>query len=171
MNIPIKYNDEIDEFTYDLTLQMRLEKYIKKHFDVGYSISNMCNIYLLGGAIRDLTLAKIPKDLDFVILGRENIDFINLLFKKLNIKYTYNKLGGFKFNYNNTEIDLWLTDDLFSAIQYNVDGLFFNLKDNSLISLTFDDFIKNGLKEVNSENNIESGRVKKLINFDKSFRR
>lgn len=171
MNIPIKYNDEIDEFTYDLTLQMRLEKYIKKHFDVGYSISNMCNIYLLGGAIRDLTLAKIPKDLDFVILGRENIDFINLLFKKLNIKYTYNKLGGFKFNYNNTEIDLWLTDDLFSAIQYNVDGLFFNLKDNSLISLTFDDFIKNGLKEVNSENNIENGRVKKLINFDKSFRR
>ena len=171
MNIPIKYNDEIDEFTYDLTLQMRLEKYIKKHFDVGYSISNMCNIYLLGGAIRDLTLAKKPKDLDFVILGRENIDFINLLFKKLNIKYTYNKLGGFKFNYNNTEIDLWLTDDLFSAIQYNVDGLFFNLKDNSLISLTFDDFIKNGLKEVNSENNIESGRVKKLINFDKSFRR
>ena len=171
MNIPIKYNNEIDEFTLDLTLQMRLEKYIKKHFDVGYAISNMCNIYLLGGAIRDLIEAKIPKDLDFVIVGRDNIDFINLLFKKLNIKYTYNKLGGFKFEYNGTSIDLWLTDDLFSAIQYNVDGLFFNLKDNSLISLTFDDFIKNGLKEVNSENNIESGRVKKLINFDKSFRR
>ena len=171
MNIPIKYNDEIDEFTFDLTLQMRLEKYIKKHFDVGYAISNMCNIYLLGGAIRDLIEARKPKDLDFVIVGRDNIDFINLLFKKLNIKYTYNKLGGFKFNYNNTEVDLWLTDDLFSAIQYNVDGLFFNLKDNSLISLTFDDFIKNGLKEVNSENNIESGRVKKLFNFDKSFKR
>lgn len=63
-------------------------------------------------------------------MGRDNIDFINLLFEKLNIKYTYNKLGGFKFNYNNTEVDLWLTDDLLSAIQYNVDGLFFNLKDN-----------------------------------------
>ena len=31
MNIPIKYNDEIDEFTYDLSLQMRLENYIKKN--------------------------------------------------------------------------------------------------------------------------------------------
>lgn len=60
MNIPIKYNDEIDEFTLDLTLQMRLEKYIKKHFDVWYAISNMCNIYLLGGAIRDLIEAN-PK--------------------------------------------------------------------------------------------------------------
>lgn len=59
-------------------------------------------------------------------MGRDNIDFINLLFEKLNIKYTCNKLGDFKFNYNNNEVDLWLTDDLLSAIQYNVDGLFFN---------------------------------------------
>lgn len=166
MNIPIKYNDEIDEFTYDLTLQMRLEKYLKKHFDVGYAISNMCNIYLLGGAIRDLTLAKKPKDLDFVILGRDNIDFINLLFKKLNIKYTYNRFGGFKFEYNATSIDLWLTDDLFSSIEYNVDGLFFDLNNCSLISLTYDDFLKNGLRKVNDENNIENGRVKKLIEFE-----
>ncbi len=166
MNIPIRYNDEIDEFTYDLSLQMRLENYIKKHFDIGFAISNMCNIYLLGWAIRNLIEAEIPKDLDFVIVGRENIDFIYLLFEKLNNKYTYNRFGGFKFEYNGTSIDLWLTDDLFSSIEYNVDGLFFNLNNCSLISLTYDDFLKNGLRKVNDENNIENGRMKKLIEFE-----
>ena len=32
MDIKIKYNDEIDEFTWDLTLNMRIERYIKEHF-------------------------------------------------------------------------------------------------------------------------------------------
>ena len=170
MNIPIKYNDEIDEFTKDLTLQMRLENYIKSHFYVAYVISKLCPIYLLGGSIRDLIFAKKPKDLDFVILGKENIDWIIEVFNKYNIKYEFNRFGGFKFEYNNARIDLWLSDDLFSSIQYNVDGLFFDLRTNSLISLTFDDFLNNGLKLVNSENNIEKGREKKLIKFEEEFK-
>ena len=35
----------------------------------------------------------------------------------------------------------------------------------TLISFTFDDFLKNGLKLVNSSNNISNGREKKLIKF------
>ena len=170
MNINIKYNNEIDEFTNDLTLQMRLENYIKKHFYYAYTISKIAPIYLIGGSIRDLIYAKKPKDMDFVVLGKQNLDFVLSIFKRLNIEYKTNKLGGFKFNYNNIEIDLWLTDDLFSSIEYNIDGLFFSLNNNSLVSLTFDDYINNGLKIVNEENNIENGRVKKLIEFDKKFR-
>ena len=170
MNIDITYNNDIDEFTNDLTLQMRLENYIKNHFIIAYIISNICPIYLLGGAIRDLIYAKKPKDLDFVVLGKENLDLIMQLFEKFCIEYSFNKFGGFKFKYNDIEIDLWLSEDLFSAIEYNVDGLFFDLTKNSLLSLTFNDFIDNGLRLINSNNNIENGREKKLIKFEKRFR-
>ncbi len=170
MTVPIKYNDTIDEFTNDLTLQMRLENYIKNHFYPAYTLSMLCPIYLLGGAIRDLIYAKKPKDLDFVVLGKENIDFVVQVFEKFNIKYYFNRFGGFRFYYNDTKIDLWLSDDLFSSIQYNVDGLFFDLKNNSLLSLTFEDFINNGLKLVNPENNIEKGREKKIIKFEEKFK-
>lgn len=171
MMIPIKYNNKDDEFIYDLTLQMRLEEYIKKHFYPAYTISILCPIYLLGGSIRDLIYAKIPKDLDFVVLGKENEELIKHILNKYNIKYTINKLNGFKFEYNNTTIDLWLADDLFSSIQYNIDGLFFDLKNNSLISLTFQDFINNNLKLVNRDNNINNNREKKLIKFEKELKK
>jgi len=61
MNISIKYNDIIDEFTTDLTLQMRLDGYIKRHFYPAYVIAQLCPIYLLGGAIRDLIYATPQK--------------------------------------------------------------------------------------------------------------
>ena len=58
MKIPIKYNDINDEFINDLTLQIRLENYIKRYFYPAYIISRLCPIYLLGGAIRDLIYEK-----------------------------------------------------------------------------------------------------------------
>ena len=169
MNIDIKYNDEIDEFIDDLTIEMRLENYINNHFYPAYIIAKLAPICLVGGAIRDLIYAKIPKDMDFVVLGKENLEWVLKVFEKFNIKYTYNKFGGFKFLYNGTEIDIWLAEDLFSSIQYNVDGLFFDLRTNSILSLTFEDFNKNGLKLINSENNIENGREKKLIQFEEKY--
>lgn len=169
MVIDIKYNEIEDQFTNDLTLEMRLSKYINNHFYPAYIISSLAPIYLLGGSIRDLILAKKPNDLDFIVLGKEHLDWVLKVLKKYNIEYKLNKLGGYKFNYEGTKIDLWLADDLFSAIQYNVDGLFFDLRTNSILSLTFDDFINNGLKEVNSNNNIENGREKKLIKFQKEY--
>ena len=169
MNIDIKYNEELDEFTYDLSLVMRLENYIKAHFYPAYTISLLAPIYLVGGSIRDLIYAKKPKDMDFVVLGREQLDWVLMVFKKYNIKFKLNEFGGYKFIYGNTEIDLWLTEDLFSSMQYNVDGLYFDLRTNSLLSLTFDDFNKNGLKLINPDSNIENGREKKLVKFEKHY--
>lgn len=169
MNIDIKYNSGLDEFTDDLSLVMRLENYINRHFYPAYTISKLAPIYLVGGSIRDLIYAKKPKDLDFVVLGREQLDWILKVFEAYNIEYKFNRFGGYKFIYDGIEIDLWLTDDLYSSIQYNVDGLFFDLKNNSLISLTFDDFDKNGLRLINLENNIENGRKQKLLDFEKQY--
>lgn len=169
MKINIKYNDELDEFTNDLSLESRLKRYINKYFYPAYAISTLAPIYLVGGAIRDLMYAKKPKDMDFVVLGKNQLSWIMDVFKAYGIEYKLNRFGGYKFIYEGTEIDLWLAEDLFSSMQYNVDGLFFDLNTNSLLSFTFDDFIKNGLRLVNEENNIENGREVKLIEFDKKY--
>lgn len=168
MDIKIKYNDELDEFTWDLTLNMRIERYIREHFYPAYTISILAPVYLVGGGVRDLVNAKKPKDLDFVVLGN-NKDFILDVFKSYNIVPSYNKFQGYKFDYHDTTIDLWLAEDLFSAIQYNVDGLLFDLKSNIIISLTFDDFQKRGIRLVNPLNNINNNREEKLKVFAKTF--
>ena len=164
----IKYNDE---FNNDFNLEDRLEGYIKKYFYPAYTISTLAPIYLIGGAIRDLMNARCPKDLDFVVVGKQNLEWVMDVFNGFEIEYIFNRFGGYKFNYNGTEIDLWLTNDLFSAMEYNVDGLLFDVKNNSLLSLTFDDFIDNGLRKINNDNNIENGRIKKLIKFEKEFKK
>lgn len=92
-------------------------------------------IYLVGGAIRDLMLANIPKDLDFVVVGEEHLEWVMLVLKKFNIEYSLNRFGGFKINYNGVMVDLWITNDLFSSMQYNVDGLYFNLKHQEVSQL------------------------------------
>jgi len=76
MRIDIKYNEKEDEFTDDLSLRMRLERYIKGHFYPAYTISVLAPIYLLGGAIRDLIYAQKPKDMDFVVLGKEHLKWV-----------------------------------------------------------------------------------------------
>ncbi len=169
MDIEIKYNDEVDEFSWDLNLNMRVERYIKEYFYPAYVISMLAPIYLVGGGIRDLIGAKRPKDLDFVVLG-DNKDFILDIFNAYDIVPSYNRFLGYKFDYNDTTIDLWLAEDLFSAIQYNVDGFLFDVKNKSMISLTFNDFQKNGLKLVNPCNNINNNREEKLKIFEKKFK-
>ena len=169
MNLEIKYNDNDDEFMQDIDFIMRIQRYIENHFYPAFTISRLSKIYLLGGGIRDLLVAKIPKDLDFVVLGSDE-EWINVVFRIYKIYPNKNRLGGFKFEYNGTKIDLWLSEDLFSAIQYNIDGLLYDVKNNSLISLTFDDFLKNGLRLINPNNNIEKGREQKLLKYESEYK-
>lgn len=169
MNLEIKYNDNDAEFMQDINFKMRIQRYIENHFYPAFTISRLSNIYLLGGGIRDLLVAKIPKDLDFVVLGSDE-EWINEVFRIYKVHPDRNRLGGFKFEYNGTKIDLWLSEDLFSAIQYNIDGLLYDVKNNSLISLTFDDFLKNGLRLINPNNNIEKGREQKLLKYESEYK-
>ena len=104
MEYDLKYNEQPDEFASDLTIQSRLRKYVNKHFYPAFAISMLCPIYLMGGAIRDLLMAKKPKDLDFVIVGEEHKEWVLKVFKKFNIDYTFNRLGGFSINYQETKI-------------------------------------------------------------------
>jgi len=150
-------------------LEVCIHEYIKSHFPPAYQISEFAPIYLLGGGIRDLMFMKVPKDLDFFVLGQKHLDYILSIFKELHIEYTFNSFGGFKFNYQGTIIDLWLTDDIYSGVQYNVDGLFFDLQTNSLVFITFDDFRKHGLKLIKEESIVNEDRKVKLKEFEKRF--
>lgn len=76
MEFNIKYNEKLDEFTSDLSLQMRIKNYIDHHFYPAFAIATMAHTFLVGGSIRDLILARTPKDMDFVVLGTEFNDLI-----------------------------------------------------------------------------------------------
>ena len=89
MNINILYNQEIDEFTNDLSLQMRLKRYLTNHFYPAYTIAMLAPVYLVGGAIRDLIYAKHPKDLDIVVIGKEHLEWVLEVFNKFNINHKF----------------------------------------------------------------------------------
>jgi len=153
----------------NISLEKEIKMYINQHFPVAYTIAKLAPVYLVGGAIRDLMFSSIPKDLDFVVLGLEHYDWMMEVLEFYKIEYCKNKMNGYKFSYQNVEIDLWCSSDLFSSLQYNIDGLFFSLETNSFLSVTFDDFVKRGLRMINEENNISNGREEKLIQFQKRF--
>lgn len=165
MKMNLKYNLEPDEFDKDISLERRIDNYISNHFYPIKIISELSNVYLIGGGIRDLMLAKNPKDLDFVILNEKDYSWVFEVLNRFKYSYTYNRFGGLKISFGDIMVDLWITNDLFDSIQYNVDGLFYNVKHKEFLSLTFEDFVKNGLREVNQNNNINNGREKKLIAF------
>lgn len=50
------------------------------------------------------------------------------------------------------------TKDLFSAIEYNLNGLFYDVSNHQILSFSYYDFLKNGIQKINSGNNIENGR-------------
>lgn len=39
-----------------------------------------------------------------------------------------NKLGGYKIYNNSVVVDLWNTNDLLKSIEYNIEGLFYDIK-------------------------------------------
>lgn len=147
-----------------------VEEYIKNHFSFVYSIALICPIYLMGGALKDIENDRIPKDLDFVCLCNNAnevnqliLDYIN----KFHLEYKINRLGDFKITVNDTTIDIWTTNDLLKAIQYNLDGLFFDVRSSSYIPFGYYDALENGLREINPNNNLKDKKENRKIKLYK----
>lgn len=151
---------------------MEIEKLIKEKFPIAISISYLAPIFLIGGALRDIENNITPKDLDFVVLDKTNT-IVKLFIDRFNLNYTINKLGGYKISYNATTIDLWSTDDLLKSIEYNIEGLFYDVKSGFLLPFGYNDALENGLRVINPNNNIndetkKKSRKLKLENYIKS---
>ncbi|MBR1416908.1 MAG: hypothetical protein IJ572_03735 [Bacilli bacterium] len=153
-----------------------LDNYIKEKFKLIYAISMIYQTYLIGGAIRDIMLNKTPRDLDFVISSNDFVEvdsYIKKFIYKYNLSYTLNHFNGYKILYKGIEIDLWYTKDLFDSIEYNGDGLLYDIEHHQLISLTFDDFLINGPRIVNKTvdmNNKSNERLLKLQKFHEELK-
>lgn len=114
-----------------------LDKFLSKNLDIFLNFNFKGILYLTGGAVRDLLfLNKKPKDIDFVILTQEKNNIKNFI-KENKLKYTLNSFGNYKISYNNFEIDIWSTNDLYKTMQYNLDGLFYDIKNKSFIVFGF----------------------------------
>lgn len=153
----------------NISLEDKIKNYIKDNFNIIYELAKEMPIYLVGGSIRSLMLSLEPKDLDFIVLGCEYKDKLSKLINKFDMKYSYNKFGGYKIKYGEIVVDIWTNNDLFSAVEYNADGIFYYVNNDVIVSLTFDDFIKNGVKKVNELNNIETTRINKINEFHKKY--
>ena len=155
----------------DLT-KRKIKKYIKKNFPIAIKISKISPIYLIGGTLRDIESSRKPKDLDFVVLDDTN-QIVKSVISKYNLKFEINKLGGYKIFYNDIIVDLWSTNDLLKSIEYNIEGLFYDVKNDLLIPFGYYDAIENGLRQINPNNNIlndekKHNRKVKFENYIKS---
>lgn len=131
----------------------KVRKYIIENFPLAIEISNIAPIFLIGGALRDIELLTPPKDLDFVVLS-DTDEIIKTFIEKNNLKYKINKLGGYKIYNNSVVVDIWNTNDLLKSIEYNIEGLFYDIKNDYIIPFGYYDALENGLRIINPNNNI-----------------
>lgn len=151
-------------------LEKKLDSLIKEKFNLIYTISLFYDTYLIGGAICDTMINSNIRDLDFVIHSYNTDyveDFIKRFINKYHLDYSLNHFNGYKIKYNDTEIDLWHTNDLYDSIEYNADGLLYNVQEHKLVSITFDDFLKNGLKRINNNNNLNSKSQSRMLKLQR----
>lgn len=109
------------------------------------------DLYLIGGAIKNILMGENFKDIDIVIISNENRikSFINE--KKLS--YEVNSFGGYKIKKDTLMIDMWTTNDLYKAMEYTYDGLFYNIYSDLLIPCGFTHSIENKVQiKINTDN-------------------
>jgi hypothetical protein len=114
----------------------KIDKYLEMYFPVIYQYKFDGIPYLLGGAVKDILLDNTPKDIDitvYSILHNNTKKFVDTF----SLDYNMNNFNGFKINYNNTSIDMWDTNDLLKVVQYNLDGLLYDINQHVLLSFGF----------------------------------
>lgn len=151
-------------------LEEKIDIFIKEKFNIIYAISMIYQTYLIGGTIRDLMLEKEPRDMDFVFHSMNDNEaelYLKRFINMFNLEYSLNHFNGYKIVYNDMEIDLWHTKDLFNSIEYNADGLLYDIENHQLISLTFDDFLKNGPRKINATNNLNNKSHDRMLKLQK----
>lgn len=170
----MNYNDEIYDAKND-----EVEEYLKKneniiskafyeYFDIFNQFELDGKPYIVGGFLRDALIKKEPKDLDMVILNGNKQNILNNI-KSLKLEYALNAFGDYKITYNNKKIDIWPVKNLIDAIEFNIDGLFYDIKEKRFVDIGFIDameqnsVIRINTLEDNPYMNCKDDRVKKIL--------
>lgn len=129
----------------------KISDYLKQIFPQIYNFKFSGEIYLIGGAVRDIIEDKPPKDLDLILLS-DNPNIEEFLIEN-RLEYRKNSFDGYKILFKNITIDMWAVNDILKAIQYNLDGLMYNVKYDIIIPFGYiDGMEKKRLIVLNSNN-------------------
>lgn len=146
----------------------KIDLLIKERFSIIYEYNFDGMVLLYGGANRDVVVGNDVKDLDFVILTQGECQIVDFI-KKFNLKYVRNAFGGYKILYNNNEIDMFSTDDLFIATVYDSDMFFYDIHLHSFITCGVCRAVSRGvITEINNDKEplcTDKKRLNKIINF------
>ena len=126
----------------DLKLKTLIKNNLKDNFPQILDWKFKNPTYMIGGSIKDIMLNKVYKDLDFIQLSNskyEIIDFIN--YNKFNtIK---NSFGDDKIILNNLTIDFFKVNDLFDILEFDYDGLIYDIVNDKIIYCGYTNSINN----------------------------
>lgn len=153
-------------FDFIVNSKYKIDDYINKNFKCIYEYNFKSEIYLLSGAIFDIIKDKKPKDMDFVVISKDDKEIYEFI-KHNNFNYLKNSFGGYKINDNSTIVDIWNVESLEECFQYNVDGLVYNIKDKQIISLGFSDALRVGKVELINTSKVHPNPSRELERYNK----
>ena len=151
----------------------KIKQYIDEKFKQIYAISMFYQTYLIGGSIIDIMLNHEARDLDFLFLCNNSMEankYLKKFIEKNGFTYSMNHFNGYKINYNGIEVDLWHTNDIFNWIEYNADGILYDVENKRLISISFNDYLKNGPRKINETLDNNSKSEKRLIKLQNRYK-
>lgn len=129
-----------------------VEKKFNEYFDIFSEFNIEGSPYIIGGFLRSILLDRPTKDLDIIVCNGNKKNILENI-RKNNLEYKTNHFNGYKILYNGKEIDIWNVNNLIDGIEYNIEALFYDIKEKEFIDLGFVDSIENNkLIEINEKN-------------------
>jgi len=153
---------------FDKGYTNKLDNLIKEKFPIIYDYKFNGIVLLCGGALRNIFMNLSVNDLDFIVVTQNSLEIINFI-KKFNLSYRKNSFGVYKINYNNFIIDMYAACDLYDAVLYDVDMLFYDINKHQMINCGAIHAIKNNtITTINKDKQplyIDKKRIKKIKHF------
>lgn len=99
--------------------------------------------YMIGGAIKDILLGLDYKDLDFIQLTDDKSEILNFI-NSYNFNIKKNSFGNDKIILDNITVDFFKIKDLYEILEFDYDGLIYDIVNDRIISIGYYNAIRNG---------------------------
>lgn len=123
----------------------KINEFLEKKISIIFDFKFNGLLLLFGSAVKDIIMCNEINDLDFIVLTQNDSNIIDFL-NKYKLIYKKNTYKGYNFTYNNINIDISSTDDLWFSGHLSTDRLFYDIKRKCLIPI--------GIKQTLNKNQI-----------------